>query len=121
MARRQQGYVHIESQMTIDEALIAVEIAADPEWFATCEEAVRTLAKRNDRFTTDDVWDLLDGSGVSTKEPRAMGAVVRKIAAEGVIASTGEYWLSRRPESHRRPMRVWRGTDTTTMRRMSDD
>ena len=38
-----------------------------------------------------------------------MGAVVRKLAAKKVIMGTGEYVVSRRPECHQRPVKVWIG------------
>ena len=96
-------------QMTLEEALTVVEAAADPRWVDTCMKIVRHLAQLGGRFTTDDVWDLLDETGVWTKEPRAMGAVIRKLAADKVIVGDGEYWVSRRPECHQRPVKVWRG------------
>ena len=104
----------MESDMTyeqdsLEDALEAVEAAADPRWIDTCEKFVRHLASLGGRFTTDDVWNLLDETGLTTKEPRAMGAVIRKMAAARVIIGAGEYWVSQRPECHQRPVKVWRG------------
>lgn len=100
----------MSEQMTLEEALAYVESGADPRWIDTCTKIVRHLASLGGRFTTDDVWDLLEETGLSTKEPRAMGAVVRKLSSDRVIVGAGEYWVSRRPECHQRPVKVWCGT-----------
>ena len=96
-------------QSSLEDALDAVEAAADPQWVKAATAFVQHLANLGGRFTTDDVWDLLEEAGVTTDEPRAMGAIIRKFANAGVIVGAGEYWKSRRPECHQRPVKVWRG------------
>ena len=78
---------------------------ADPEWYAAAMRAVR---RRVGEFTTDDVWQELDGFGYVTSEPRAMGAVMRQAALDGVVVATDRYRKSIRPECHARPVRVWK-------------
>ena len=95
------------SQLTLEEALTAVEGAADQRWMESCHEIIRLLAFSGNKFTTDHVWQMLEERGLSTKEPRAMGAAIRKLANKKVIVGTGEYWNSARPECHSRPVKVW--------------
>ena len=87
-----------------DEAIATVD-AANTSLVERALAAVRAVAKAHDLFTTDDVWALLDADG---GEPRAMGAAMRRAAAEGVCEATLGFRLSARPVCHRRPMREWR-------------
>ena len=68
------------------------------------------LARRRERFTTDDVWKTIEGinPNISPREPRAMGAAMTKAHREGIIQPTAEYVQSTRPQNHARPIRVWR-------------
>lgn len=88
-------------------AVKAAASSADPKWMAAADRAVRRLAKREATFTTDEVWQALKRSKATTSERRAMGAVMRKAAADGVIRSTQTYRVSTRPECHRRPVTIW--------------
>lgn len=92
-----------------DHAIDTVEANAHDEWLATADRIVRHLAAVGLPFTTDDVWSRLDARGVTTHEPRALGAVIRKAARRGLIATTGDYRKSVRPECHARPVAVWKG------------
>lgn len=84
--------------------------AADPDWMIAAINAVKTVASRQPTFTTDDVWALLANSGQETPEGRAMGAVMRRAAKEGIASTTEppEYRPSVRSECHGRPVRVWK-------------
>lgn len=63
-----------------DEAIEAVDRAADPEWKAEALAAVREMALRRDEFTSDDVWD----AGLAkTREDRALGPIARRAGARG--------------------------------------
>ncbi len=90
-------------------ALERVEDGADPLWMIVAHETVRGLPT-GEAFTTDRVWYHLDRTGISTPEPRALGAVIRALAAAGVIARTGEYVKTTRPQAHSRPIPVWKRT-----------
>jgi len=82
--------------------------ACDPDWDRAAEEAVRAVARRQPTLTTDDVWALLEASDARTHEPRALGAVMRRMAEAGVIAATERYTKSQRPVCHSRKIQVWR-------------
>ncbi len=81
---------------------------ADPAWYSEATAVVKILCKRDRDFTTDDAWELLDHTGLKTPEPRALGAIIRKLSKDGSILSTGQYKKSIRKECHRRPLAVWR-------------
>lgn len=81
---------------------------ADITWLNEARSAVKILCKQGNDFTTDDVWDLLQGVNAFTHEPRALGAIIREMSKTGAIYSTGGYRKSIRPECHRRPLAVWR-------------
>jgi hypothetical protein len=91
-----------------DRAIYVVGAFADQDWKKEARAAVRILCRTGDDFTGDDVWRLLAGVSASTPEPRALGAIIKEAAKDGLIHATGEYRKSIRKESHRRPLQVWR-------------
>ena len=91
-----------------ERAIRRVERNADAVWKEDAYKAAVAVARKNETFTTDEIWSLLGGVGDGTHEGRAMGAVMRRVASTGVAQATGEIRLSERPECHRRPLRVWR-------------
>lgn len=83
------------------------------EWYAKAEEAIRAVAGRLERFTTEDVWTELDVRGVRHPEERRwMGPLLNRMARAKVPAvSLTNTW--RKPpgaarRNHGRPMAVWR-------------
>lgn len=90
-----------------DEAIDRVEANAHDLWLAAAREALDELCATRESFTSDDLWAALDGRDVSTHEPRAMGAVLRQAARDGLVAGTRQYRPSVRPACHARPVRVW--------------
>lgn len=77
-------------------------------WIRDALEAIRRVAHRQERVTTDDVWAELR---VDPHERRAMGAAMTVAARAGIIWPTDEYIPSKRVENHARPIRVWRATN----------
>ena len=98
-----------EGQRRADEAVARVGRNADRDWLKAARLAVIEASVRHVEFTTDEVWAVLSRDGFATHERRALGAVMRSVAAEGVVEPTDRYRPSSRPESHARPVRVWRG------------
>lgn len=96
-----------EAGQARDEALARVEAHAAPDWMTACRAVVLRVAAGHE-FTTDHVWAWLLVNEAKTHEPRAMGAVLRQLAREGVIVKTGVYRPSKRRECHARPIPVWR-------------
>jgi len=73
-------------------------------WLAAVE-----LAKRQAEICSFDIWALLGAWGVEPPpEPRAMGSLLTELRRDGVLAPTGRYLPSPRPEQHRQPCQVWR-------------
>lgn len=92
-----------------DEAVDRVERNADNEWKEAAYLACCLSAEMFPTLTSDDVWLRLAllFPQHSTHERRAMGAVMRRAARDGIIAPTGEYTQSVRPQCHARPVAVW--------------
>ncbi len=90
-----------------DAAIDRVEAAAREDWKEVALMVVEVVARDRELFTTDHVWAVMPGD-VSTPEPRAMGAIMRRAAREGYVTATDRHVLSNRPLCHRRPVRVWR-------------
>jgi hypothetical protein len=82
---------------------------ADPEWREAARICVLATAWNHERFTADEVWELLAQhySHLSTPEPSALGPVFLKVAAAGHIVKTGDLRLSKFSRRHR-DLTVWR-------------
>lgn len=89
-----------------DETIKKAGENANAEWWTQAVRAVQHVAGTRSRFTTDDVWELLDAS---THEHRAMGAVMRHARSMGWCTPSREYQPSTRDVAHGRPVRVWLG------------
>lgn len=91
-----------------EEAIAHVGINADPAWITTCYNIIVAVAFNKQRFTSDDVWAELDKSKIEAPhEPRALGAVLKQVAKEGLIRATDEWVPSKRVACHARPVRCW--------------
>lgn len=98
-------------QMLLDDALERVEEHADEGWKIAAQWALWDEIHEHGlghEFTTDELHRRLEAKGVSTHEPRALGAIVRKAAKAGYIVNTERTRKTSRPQSHKRPMTVWR-------------
>lgn len=89
-----------------DEAVTRVGRNADPAWADEVMHLIWVTATSSPDMTTDDIWALLRDT--TTHEPRALGALMKRAAAEGWIAATDTYRPSQRVACHARPVRVWR-------------
>jgi len=90
-----------------DEAIDRVEEHANSEWKEVAYVTAIEVARTRRFFTSEDVWDALSGDA-STHEPRAMGAVMRRLRKENVVEPTDQFITSTSPLGHGRPSRVWR-------------
>ena len=92
-----------------DEAINRVEANANAEWRVAAYKACCLCAQQWIELSTDDVWELMDAlfPDCRTHEPRAMGAIMRQAARAGKIEASGEYFKSRRPQCHGRPVAIW--------------
>ena len=94
-----------EAEEARDEAMGRAERGAG-DWIQRARESVALIALARFDFTTDDVWNALGED--RPDEPRALGAVMKAMARDGVIRATGEYRKSTRVDCHARPVAVWR-------------
>ena len=92
-----------------DEAIDRVERNAFADWSEAAYLACCLVAEDQPFFTTDDVWQKMSivFPQFKTHEPRAMGAIMRRAAKDGIAKPTDEYVRSDRPECHRRPTMRW--------------
>ena len=94
---------------TRDKAIAQVATNTDPTWATDIENIITRLA--TDTFTTDDIWQAAtDANLTMPHEPRALGAILHRLARRRIIVATNQYVPSLRPACHRRPIRVWRKT-----------
>lgn len=82
-------------------------VKLDPNWPAMAAAAVASVARRLERFTTDDVWAEMDGDAVTGGDPRRMGVIMDQAARDGICAKSDDYAKSVRRECHGRSVRVW--------------
>jgi hypothetical protein len=100
----------IDAQEAKREAIARVEANMEPEWAAVVEKAIIMVAQKLGEFTTDDVWEELDGA-VEPHERRAMGAAMLRVAKTGLIVATDRTRPSQRAVCHANPKRVWKVVD----------
>lgn len=89
---------------TREMAIEQIDSNTSENWKAAAMQALQKVAATVERFTTDLVWEVLDGE---PHDNRAMGPVMRRAWKAGLIEPTDQHELSERPQCHRRPMRVW--------------
>ena len=84
-----------------------------PDWMAgnRAEEIIKEVVAQKIEFTTDDLWERLEmeiaeGRIQEPDERRIMGAMMRRLQADGVIISTDFTKPSTR--RHGAPLKVWR-------------
>lgn len=89
-----------------DAALARTAGAAPGTWIADARNIIGLLASSGREFSSDEVWSMLR----HPPEPRALGAVMRQAAADGLIRGTGRTRPSTRPDCHARPVAIWVGS-----------
>lgn len=88
-----------------DKALKQVLKNVPPEWRKAALAAIKTLARSDRHFTSEDITMLVG----KPPEPRALGAVFRTAQDMGLIVPTGRFVPAEDPTRHRAPIREWRG------------
>lgn len=99
---------HVQGDLLAQEAMDAAEAGADEGWLRAARLELAALAASGLPWTTDFIWFRLEALGVSTREPRALGSVIRKAQRDGLIRQVG-YRPTTRPEAHARPIPVYVG------------
>jgi hypothetical protein len=92
---------------TVDRGYLrSVEENASDQWNAHALAAVRSAAMRHDELTVDDVWPFITEE---VHDSRALGPVMLRASKAGIIDRVrGAFRTSDRPETHARPLALWR-------------
>lgn len=77
---------------------------ADLDWKAIASKAVTTCAMNMSEFSTNDVWEIINKTGVTTRTNRALGAIMQAAARSGMIKKVG-YVGSKL--AHASPVTLW--------------
>ncbi|MFV8984672.1 hypothetical protein [Serratia fonticola] len=74
-------------------------------WAKAAYEVLVKVATLNQEFTPDDIWE----AGLEKpSEARALGGVMRRARAEGLIEKTGRVKPTTQPESHGTDITIWK-------------
>lgn len=93
-----------EEALARDHAIATVEAHANPEWIAYARWMVERVARANEFFISDAVWE----AGLpKVSESRALGPVMLWAQREGFIVPTNTTRPSAQPGCHKMPRRVW--------------
>lgn len=106
-AARSELTLFDDPQAVTEEAIQRVEDHAAPTWLEEAYNAGVGLARIRSDFSSDDIWQWMEDyyPDVTTHEPRAMGAVIRSLKRNGIIAVEPKcYVKSARVQSHLRPI-----------------
>lgn len=93
----------IREPQSLEDALKVVKENAETTWLSQAMSVIRELCETQEEFCADDIWDRLG----ATREPRALGAVLRMAAKRGWCKKTHVYLPSKRIECHGRPICLW--------------
>lgn len=100
----------IASEEAKREAIARVGRNMNPDWAELVDQAIMLVLSKRREFTTDDVWDELDGT-IEPHEKRAMGAAMLRVARKGLIHATDRTMPSARAVCHANPKRIWMVVD----------
>jgi len=91
-------------------AIASVHHHSNDEWKEAAFDAVCDVAADHDEFTADMVWRYLitKHPDLEVHDNRALGPVMRRVAAIGLIESTHRYEDSERISCHARSLLIWR-------------
>lgn len=94
---------------------------ADLDWKQIASKALRQVAETKAEFTTDDMWEIINATGVVTSENRAMGSIMQSASRAGMIKATGYFLPSKRVSKHKSPTRVWQSLIYKPQGRVGDN
>lgn len=84
-----------------------IEVAyqyANVDWKQIASDSVRQCAMTMPEFSTNDVWYLINRTGITTRTNRALGAIMQSAARSGMIRKQG-YIAS--GKAHNSPIILW--------------
>lgn len=93
-----------EGRIARDLSIDAVEVNNELAASVLFDIAVY-VARKMEYFTSDDVWSA---ANVKVREPRVMGAVMRRLREDGWAIPLSTMREGYRKCNHARPQRLWR-------------
>ena len=96
-----------QAERAKQEGMEAAYQYADVDWKKIASDALRKCAETMPEFTSDDVWEIINKTGITTSENRAYGAIVQAAHRAGIIQPTPNFIQSKRPQVHKNPIRIW--------------
>lgn len=98
-----------EGERLRDEALVKVEQGVGSEWWKKAMRVLKQVCLQRKEFTTDILHVALSLANVGApREPRVIGALMRRAKQLRWCFPTERTRKSKRPEAHSRDLRVWR-------------
>lgn len=102
-----------DGQMTLGDVLAQHGIdqavnAASVDWLSAARTHLEALAYLGALFTSEDILDAVERQGLTTRDTRALGGVLRKAQRDGLIRPVG-WETAQRPTRHSAPVRRWAG------------
>lgn len=103
-----------------DLAMANVDAGTSDDWKELAHLAGEAVARRQHYLTSEDVRDMLDRHNVpEPKEHRAIGPVMRRLAAAGVIRQTDRHTRYTRRSRHTGMTYLWESLIVQTQRKGS--
>lgn len=107
------GILHIHRISDVSSTAVPTAVSARPgneDFLRAAVKAMTKIARTQKTFTTDDIWTSLAKTNPAgfDVEPRALGSLMLQAAKQNVIKATTRTKTSKRPECHKRPVRVWK-------------
>jgi uracil-DNA glycosylase len=90
----------------------AADAYADEVWKQAAYLAIARLCVLLDEFTADEVWEELQGTTATTRQPSALGPVFMQARDDGLIVNTGRLRPTKLSRRHR-DITVWRSVQRT--------
>ncbi len=103
----QQRSIFDQAERLKQEGIEAAYQYADLDWKKIASDAVRHCAETMPEFTSDDVWEIINKTGITTSENRAFGAIMQAASRSGMVVATGNFIASTRKQVHKNPIRIW--------------
>lgn len=92
-----------------DQGMAQAEAGTPEDFRRAFLEALRGLAQTRERYTSDDVWEILEAQGIDTDSRAGVGPLMAQAARRGWAEKSGEHAVSTRPNSKSRDgLTVWR-------------
>lgn len=85
----------------------AVYQHANTHWKVAAVEQLQQVIQSKDRFTSDDILMPLEQRGITTKDTRAIAAILLAAKRVGQIRATNIFVKCRRKSRHNAPVMVW--------------